>query len=749
MSLPRYSIDDFEMFHRARPKGASTAKLDRIPSQLPEKFLELVKHNSELREVWEGRRKPSGDQTGSGHDFLLIRLLLRNDGRLTREEIAAVVTLYEHGKFARCRREGVALPSASYLERTISKAIGNLDVPPEARSSSKLAETASSPWSKAIPAPDFVDVEDERVQWLEEPFLARGSITEVFSPRGVGKTHVALHLAVLVARRGCRVLYLDRDNSRHEVKRRLRNWGGRDVPTLKVMTRDDAPPLSRSKAWQKFPANEYDVVVIDALDSTAEGVGEQDSSRSSLAFSQVLDIAHRADGPAILVLGNTIKSGAHGRGSGIIEDRADIVFEVRDATDYRPSGTKAWFEELPSGSRSDWSDRARRRTQRDVYRLALIPSKFRIGVEPAPLCLEVSLRDDHWSITDVTAGLDSSAAEASTEASERHARKIEAALGDLEILIRDRPDSEPVLKEKDAVPFLMGQGIRRTEARRLIQTNDDVRWRLTALKGKGAPVALRPLGAPGRPAAKTEPLRNPSGATGSTSTIPADRLNQGRPNHPDSKDQEANGLCDSTFTPPSLLGDNGKVLCQKPSVDGGRLPVEVLEQARSVAHGSVRRSRRPRSRVDALIARLRDYGVDLELAHDGRCVQLVGGPGATKAVPLAVKLRLETDSAPLVVALRRARRNAALGRQTSDPRSAFVPGEAALAMEEFVRRMGEAFGSSEQHAVRHAAWGVEKGLLRRSDGLLSIVKPMARPRQEKLRNGTRRQVSRARGGRHA
>ena len=256
MTLARYSIDDFEMFHRALPRGASAAKLGEIPSQLPEKFLGLLKHNTEVREAWEGKREPSGDKTGSGYDFLLIRTLRKNDGRLTREEIAAVVRQYEHGKFGRCARESAPLPPDNYLEHTIAKAIGGVDAPPEAPSSNQsVASTSSSPWSKAIPAPDLVNAEDEEVEWLEEPFLAPGSITELFSPRGVGKTHVALYLSVRIAKRGCRVLYLDRDNSRREMKRRLRNWGGgRSASALlgsgrsRVMSLMRAPSLEPSHA---------------------------------------------------------------------------------------------------------------------------------------------------------------------------------------------------------------------------------------------------------------------------------------------------------------------------------------------------------------------------------------------------------------------------------------------------------------------------------------------------------------------
>src|SRR4029453_18018378 len=140
-----------------------------------------------------------------------------------------------------------------------------------------------------------------------------------------------------------------------------------------------------------------------SINAAREGVGEQDSAKPAAALASILDIAHREAGPAILLLGNVIKSGAHGRGSGVIEDRADIVYEVRDATDLQPSGTTPWWLELPAAGREAWGARAARRRRRDRYRLAFIPSKFRIGEEPDPFVLEIDLSTVPREARDVAA----------------------------------------------------------------------------------------------------------------------------------------------------------------------------------------------------------------------------------------------------------------------------------------------------------------------------------------------------------
>src|SRR5262249_51951096 len=80
---------------------------------------------------------------------------------------------------------------------------------------------AQTGWALAMPAPTFLAAIENDCDFLEDRILAPGSVTEFFSPRGLGKTHVAHALAVRLARAGKRVLFLDRDNSRRELRRRF------------------------------------------------------------------------------------------------------------------------------------------------------------------------------------------------------------------------------------------------------------------------------------------------------------------------------------------------------------------------------------------------------------------------------------------------------------------------------------------------------------------------------------------------
>jgi hypothetical protein len=291
-------------------------------------------------------------------------------------------------------------------------------------------ERHGTPWARAVSVTDFLAQEEHEVAWLEEPVLAPGSLTEIFSPRGLGKSLVLHGILVKLARQGTRCLLLDRDNSRREVKRRLRAWGAARLPLLEVMLRDDVPPLTNTNAWRQFPFTDYDVVAIDSLDASAEGVGEQDSAKPSRALAPLLDLCHRAAGPAIVILGNVIKSGAHSRGSGVVEDRADIAFEVRDCTDFTPSGTKDWWQELPPAGAHAWAERASRRRRRDTYRMAFVSSKFRIGEEPEPFAYELNLGTTPWCLRLCTEEILSAGREAQKTAEQkRQAQRERAAAG--------------------------------------------------------------------------------------------------------------------------------------------------------------------------------------------------------------------------------------------------------------------------------------------------------------------------------
>ena len=350
-----------------------------------------------------------------------------------------------------------------------------------------------SPWSLAVGMGDFLDDQEEAVDFLVAPVIVKEAVTEIFSPRGLGKSLWALFAAVSLAQAGRKVLLIDRDNPSRVVRDRLRSFGAtRDLATLKILSRENAPPLTNARAWAEFPYFDYDLVIVDSIDSAAEGIGEQDSTKPSLAIAPLLDIARRENGPAVLLLGNTIKSAKHSRGSGVIEDRADIVFEVRDATNFHPTGKKSWIEELPAADAGSWAGRSTRRKRLSKYRLAFIATKFRIGEEPEPFIVEIDLTAEPWTVRDVTDDVDREGAATRARAAEERATAVQTATESLrtEILRREAVGG-PVLLKKQAEDFLTSRNLSQKMAREVIKSPA---FETVKLPGKGHPKGVRLAG---------------------------------------------------------------------------------------------------------------------------------------------------------------------------------------------------------------------------------------------------------------
>jgi hypothetical protein len=414
-------------------------------------------------------------------------------------------------------------------------------------------------WSRALSAPEFLSQEEQAVAWLEQYVVSPGALTEIFSPRGLGKSHLLHGILVNLARHGTRCLLLDRDNARREVQRRLRAWGAASLTaTLRVMCRDDVPPLTDTKAWAEFPVADYDVVAIDSLDATAEGVGEQDSARPARAIAPILDLCHRADGPAVVVLGNVIKSGAHSRGSGVVEDRADIAYEVRDCTGFTPSGTKDWWLELPAAGAEQWATRATRRKRRETYRLAFVSSKFRIGEEPDPFVYELNLGTEPWGFRLCTDDILAAGHEARETAAQERAARLDLAAAALQALLAAPTTSaaaEQYLKAEHR--------LRRAEARALLAAKDGVLWTAQVDPTKpGRPKLWRALAAPlsggfqGGSAAEMPPRESPALTGSGEGDISADRMDPARRKYPPAEPRMNGGDSDEgvSAAAPDLKG---------------------------------------------------------------------------------------------------------------------------------------------------------------------------------------------------
>jgi type II secretory pathway pseudopilin PulG len=419
--------------------------------------------------------------------------------------------------------------------------------------SERSGRRVNSPWS-AEGMETFLGSEDEDTEALFERILFRETVTEIFSPRGIGKSLFALFLAVWLALRGFRVLLLDRDNPRRVVRDRLRAWGaGAALSTLKVITREKCPPLTNSAAWGEFPYLEYDVIILDSLDSMAEGVSEQDSSKPSRAIAAVLDVARREGGPAVLILGNCVRTGKHSRGSGVIEDRSDIVFEVRDCTNFHPSGKRPWIEELPASDAASWASKSSRRKGQVKFRLAFIPTKFRIGEEPDPFAIEIDTTMHPWTLQDVSNEVDREGKAARERQAEERAAAIEAATELLKAeILRRKAAGEPVLLKKQAETLLTSRGIKQKIARNAINSPS---FESVEGTGKGHPRGVRLAGTKDSVNRNTMPTEPPNyagssdGDFGQPHPERATEISTQEAQYPGGPQRGAISVASSIFTP--------------------------------------------------------------------------------------------------------------------------------------------------------------------------------------------------------
>ncbi len=227
------------------------------------------------------------------------------------------------------------------------------------------------------------------------------------------------------------------------------------------------PFLAKKKILNYF-------VILDSISSATEGVEEKDGGKAGAGLAPLLDAARR--GPAVLLLANTDKLGLKVRGSGTLNDRADIVFEVRDATDLKiEAKMQAWWDALPDGAEHAWGERTKRRRRRDSYRLAMMASKFRLGEEPNPLAYEIRHDTEPWSVAEVTSEIEQQLDDAKRQVADAEQAKVDGAVAALR-------EKLPLPKNPEAVEVLTSFGLSRSAARRLI---DDRAGRDWILAGAG------------------------------------------------------------------------------------------------------------------------------------------------------------------------------------------------------------------------------------------------------------------------
>jgi hypothetical protein len=184
--------------------------------------------------------------------------------------------------------------------------------------------------------------------FILEPILAPGTLALIYGPPGVGKSFLALGLALAAAGAGSllgwtaprrhKVLYLDGEMRRDAVARRLRLFG-RPPRSLKMWlaTEDSGSPLDLATedgivrlmaSWQGV-----ELVIVDSLASLA-GTSRNDPERWP-EMRQFL-LYQQSVGRAVLLVHHANRSGAL-RGISQRAAAMDVVMALRRPRDWQPA----------------------------------------------------------------------------------------------------------------------------------------------------------------------------------------------------------------------------------------------------------------------------------------------------------------------------------------------------------------------------------------------------------------------------
>ena len=182
------------------------------------------------------------------------------------------------------------------------------------------------------------------------PLLAPGTATLVYGPAGVGKSFLALGLALAAARGGRflgwtaprphNVLYLDGEMRREVVAERLRLFGP-PPPSLRMWLATEHPGTTLDLAtedgivrlvasWREV---NVDLIVIDSLSSLAGTTGNDPERWSEL--HQFLDF-QRHVGRAVVVVHHANRDGTM-RGISRRADAMDVIMALRRPRDWQPN----------------------------------------------------------------------------------------------------------------------------------------------------------------------------------------------------------------------------------------------------------------------------------------------------------------------------------------------------------------------------------------------------------------------------
>lgn len=230
------------------------------------------------------------------------------------------------------------LRKGSYRSRTVTPRETGLAAPQEGSSTELAPESRRIDWA-ALAA-------DEHVQeWLCEPVIPQGALVALYSPPKVGKSLLALDLAIAVSRgtqalgTDCTqadVLYLDYENTRYDVRDRISDMGNPNLTGLEHLHYESFPalpaldtPQGGQELLAMAQACHAGLVIIDTVSRAISG--DENDSRPWLDLYRHTLLGLKRAGIAVLRLDHTGKDESKGmRGSSAKLGDVDLVWRMEE-----------------------------------------------------------------------------------------------------------------------------------------------------------------------------------------------------------------------------------------------------------------------------------------------------------------------------------------------------------------------------------------------------------------------------------
>jgi putative DNA primase/helicase len=209
------------------------------------------------------------------------------------------------------------------------------------------------------------------------PWLPEKGLAMIYAPRGIGKTHLGLSAAyVIAAGKGFlgwqapkprRVLYIDGEMPEVTLQERLRAIESRfraelpDPDYLRLLSADRTegglPDLCTDEGQGEIDAaigTETEVIFVDHLSALARSARENEGD--DWVPLQGWALAHRRDGRAVVMIHHAGKGGAQ-RGTSRREDVLDTVMSLKRPDDYSPEQGARFIVEFDK-ARGIWGENA-------------------------------------------------------------------------------------------------------------------------------------------------------------------------------------------------------------------------------------------------------------------------------------------------------------------------------------------------------------------------------------------------------